>query len=346
MWPYEDQTKIKHLAFKDYFKVWTDILGSWTPINYFDCFGGCGKYFDKDGNVYYGSPILAAQILSSNIKLKDRFGFIIIEKEKKYIENLKKIFKDLKINFEPSFINKEFNNVITQDILEKEKKLAPTFFLIDPFGIKIKMNTLNGIMSLPKSEILLNFMYNGVVRNLNVPQTKEVLDNLYGSEDWKKCNGEEEIVDCFRKKLKENAKFVVTYRLSFPDQNRTYYYLFHISNHIKGASIMKDCFAKYNQGRVEYLGRRGNQLRLFDVKEVRLEELKKFLLQTYSEEEELYEKIVEQLIDSEPYLEREIYSAIKELEKSGEIRIQRDPPTTPKGKIRESIKNEDLIIFI
>ncbi|MCK4735625.1 MAG: hypothetical protein KAT65_24435, partial [Methanophagales archaeon] len=58
-WPYEEQTKMKHKVFSDYFDKWIKIVGSRSKLNYIDGFGGCGAYKDKNGEIYFGSPILA-----------------------------------------------------------------------------------------------------------------------------------------------------------------------------------------------------------------------------------------------------------------------------------------------
>lgn len=344
MWEYGDHTKMKHLAFKDYFTVWAKIMSSWNNINYVDCFGGCGKYFGKDGKIFYGSPVLATEIIS-DCGLASKAGLVVIEKKKKYAENLDKIFRDLNLNPAPKIINKEFEEVINKDLWNIKGNTAPTFFFVDPFGLNVKMSTLKFMMETKNSEVLLNFMYDGVVRNLEVEQAKDVLTNLYGSTEWENCQGEKEIVHCFRNKLKEIAKFVVAYRLAFPDKDRTYYYLFHLSNHVKGASIMKDCFAKYNHGRTEYLGKVNDQLTLFDVKGIKIKDVQEFLLKKYKNKKKRYFNIIEELIDTEPYLEKEIYQSLKELEGDAKIVIERYPPTTQMGKSRMSLQNGDEVIF-
>ena len=63
LWPYEEQTKIKHFVFKEYFNVWVKKLGKFHNLNYIDGFGGCGAYCDLTSNeIYFGSPILADEV--------------------------------------------------------------------------------------------------------------------------------------------------------------------------------------------------------------------------------------------------------------------------------------------
>jgi|TARA_B100001971_G_C18004688_1_gene439176 three-Cys-motif partner protein len=164
-WKYEEQTKIKHLVFADYFDKWVKILGKTQSLNYFDCFGGKGAY-EEDGEIYFGSPILAAEIIKNNeTKLGREVSLIIIDKDKDNLDNIKKILNYKKLKLKPQFINKDFDITINK-ILDKHHNLAPTFFFVDPFGFKIKISTLKRMLETPKSEILLTFMYNGIVRNL------------------------------------------------------------------------------------------------------------------------------------------------------------------------------------
>jgi len=263
-WKYEEQTKIKHLVFADYFDQWTKILGKAHRLNYFDCFGGKGAY-KEEGKIFYGSPILAAEIIKNNkINLKRITCLIIIDKDNSNLENIKKILEHKKLNIETEFINKDFDIAINKT-LDKYPNLAPSFFFVDPFGFKIKMSTLKRMLEIPKSEILLNFMYNGVCRNLGVKDADNILIDLFGSNEWKKLKDlesrkkEKKIVELFRTKLKTFCRFVYPYRLCFPEMNRTYYYLFHLTNHYLGCEIMKSCFAKYNRGRVEYRGKNQDQ---------------------------------------------------------------------------------------
>ena len=352
-WDYKKQTRMKHLVFADYFDKWVKILGKYNPLNYIDGFGGIGAYREGD-EIKWGSPILAIQtIVKNNITLKrnpEKIKVVIIDEKKGNLENIKNVLKYLKLKIEPTFINEDFDKAINK-ILDSTPNLAPTFFLIDPFGFKIKISTLEKIMQIRKSEILVTFMYNGINRNLSSEDADKVLNNLFGCTDWKEAGNlpkeekEEELVRLYREQIKKFCKFVCYYRLSFPDMARTYYYLFHLTNHPKGCSIMKSCFAKFNFGRVEYKGKAQYQQTLFEQKEIKTDQLKKELLNIYKNKEKLYLEIIEELIDETPYLESEISNAIKKLEKKEKIKIKRFPEVTPTGKKRKSILTTDVISF-
>src|SRR3989339_741093 len=253
-WKYEPQTKMKHLVFEDYFDKWVKILGKYHSLNYFDCFGGCGAYEDKDETIKYGSPIIVAQIAKNALDLKRNVKLVIIDKDGGNIENMKKIFDYLNLDIDPKFINSDFDATVNK-ILDSADNLAPTFFFVDPFGFTIKMATLRRIMERQRTEILLTFMYNSITRFLKSEHIEDILNQLFGCDNWKElCDKkgdyrENELIRLYRKKLKEFSKFVYPFKFLFPDKNRTYYYLFHLTNNIKGCSIMKSCFARYNFGK-------------------------------------------------------------------------------------------------
>lgn len=351
-WPYEEQTKMKHLVFNDYFDKWVKILGSWSELNYIDGFGGRGAYEDEEGEIWYGSPILAAEIIKDN---KKDAGLLIIDKEEENIENLKKVFEYKNLS-QPVFKIADFDREINK-ILKGASNLVPTFFLIDPFGFSgIKYDTLKRIMtSVKKPEILLTFMFNGINRFLSLPQNEKIMSNLFGTNEWEplsKLRGterENKMINLYRNQLKKIAKFVFSYQIEFPKMQRTYYCLFHLTNHYKGSSVMKSSFAKFNYGRVKYLGVRGSQLSLFEIGDIKDREIEDFLVGKYQNTSKTYREVIEENIDETPYLEwgiHGIHRALKELEKVDKVYIERFPKfTEKKHQLRISIEENDIIHF-
>lgn len=350
-WKYEEQTKIKHLVFADYFDKWVKILGKVHSLNYIDCFGGKGAYKEK-GKIYFGSPILAAQIIDKNKKCLERnVCLIIIDKNKDNLSNIKKILKYKKIEIDPLLINKDFDLAINR-LLDKHKNLAPTFFFVDPFGFKIRISTLKRMLEIPRSEILLNFMYCGITRNLGIENADEILIELFGSDEWKTLKDlesrekERKIVELFRTELKKFCKFVYPYRLCFPEMNRTYYYLFHLTNYYLGCEVMKGSFAKYNYGRIEYRGKNQYQMTFFDYDDIKIEEIKKYLLSVYHKSLKTFIEIIEEQIDEIPYLVKNIRRSITELEKENKLIINRKNKLTKTDKLRTGIEKGDVINFL
>lgn len=262
-WNYEIQTETKHNLLKKYLPVWFQILGKYNKtLNYIDGFGGIGAYHNEDdvksGNYNsnnFGSPIIAIKSItdllgensSSDVKV------IIIDSNSDNLSNVDIILNNQELGFKPSYIHGDFDNEINKildEIEESGKSLAPTFFFVDPFGFKIKHATIVRLMSTPKSEVLINFMYTRINEFLGSPALETTLNELFGNDDWKSCldkkgaERELEIVRSYRNQFKKYGYFVVPYKFEFPNQKRTYYYLFHISQHWTGCSVLKDISSK------------------------------------------------------------------------------------------------------
>ncbi len=350
--PYEEQTHMKHQTFQDYFDKWVKILGSAHKLNYIDGFSGIGAYENtKTKKIFFGSPILAAQTIKANNKEKTT-ALMFIDKDKKSLENITKILNELNLSDLNIYtVHDDFDKTINS-ILDKSKNLAPTFILIDPFGYKINYQTLKRIMTEKRSEILLNFMYNSVNRFMSDKKVEKTITDLFGTDEWKEIakleddTREDKIRNLYRQQLKKIAKFVMPYRIDFPDKKRTYYYMFHLTNNVKGCSIMKSSFAKYTHGRTEWRGKDADQLMLSEVGGLKSEQIEDYFIKKYNGKRVSFGKVIEENIDETDYLESDMTKAIRVLENKGQACIERFPRLTEKRKqIRESLDKNDIIHF-
>jgi len=350
-WEYKEQTKAKHEVFNDYIDKWIKIVGAYNKLNYIDGFGGIGAYKDKSGKIYYGSPILVAKTIQTiTSKLKRSVNILIIDEDKDNLDNIKKIFEHEKINIDPILINSDFDKVIN-DILDNVQNIAPTFILVDPFGFKIKMKTIERIMKIDKSEVFLNFMFTRINQFLSAKKIENTLCALFGDCNWQKFKNyrgakrEGGIVECYRKQLKKFAKYVYYFKLEFPSKRKTFYYLFHLTNYFKGCAIMKSSFAKFHYGRIEYRGTRDNQMGLFEVKDIQINNVISYLKDKYKKQQKSFQQILEEQIDETEFLESHFREAIKEMESNKDLSISRIPPKTKTGRDRKGVDYQDVIIF-
>jgi hypothetical protein len=234
---------------------------------------------------------------------------------------------------------------------KSEKNLAPTFFLIDPFGFAdIKLQTLKRIMSRDKTEVLLNFMYNSLQQWITHPDEKinKIYDEYFGGDEWRKCQNiklferEKKLVEIFRNKCKEFCKYVYPFRLKFPYQNKTYYYLFHLTQYWKGCALMKDSFAKFNDGKSEYNGENRQTSLLEPLEKKKKEEnFSNKLTEKYKGKTIKLRQILEDLIDENSLLQKEIEKEVGALERDEKIKV------TPFDgrKRRGGFKEDDVIVF-
>ena len=349
-WDYKEQTKAKHEVFNDYIDKWIKIVGAYNKLNYIDGFGGIGAYKDKSGKIFYGSPVLVAKAIQKIIsKLKRAVNILVIDENKDNLDNIKKIFEYEKINVEPMLINSDFDKAIN-DILDNVQNIAPTFIFIDPFGFKIKIKTIERIMKINKSEVFLNFMFTRINQFLSDKKTKNTFDDLFGPCDWQKFKNlkgaerEKGIVECYRNQLKKFSKYVYYFKLEFPSKRKTFYYLFHLTNYFLGCAIMKSSFAKFHYGRVEYRGTRDNQMGLFEVKDIKINNVTSYLKDKYKGQQKSFQQILEEQIDETEFLESHFREAIKEMENK-DLNISRLPPKTKTGRDRRGVDYQDVIIF-
>jgi three-Cys-motif partner protein len=344
---YEEQTELKHKVFRDYFDKWVKIVGSAHKLNYIDGFAGLGAY-RRSGKVYFGSPIIASEVVSRNEK---NAFLIFIDNDKKVIQNLEKVieYKNFSKELRFKLVNGDFNETIGEIL--KVDNIAPTFVFVDPFGFgDLYYDIIRNIMQrIKKPEIIITFMYNAVTRFMESKPLEKTIAKVFGTDAWKDTlqGGEREknIIGLYVSQLRRISKFVFPYRLTFPDKNRTYYYLVHLTNHPLGASIMKSSFAKYSLGKVEWLGENSVQTSLADIMGIKVNKIKGLLIEKYNRQCASYEQIVVDNIDTTPYLESQLKDALRELESDGVVYIERFPKLGKNRRPLISIRYETKIYF-
>lgn len=376
-WKYEKQTEMKHLVLFHYIKPWAEIRSSgYKCLNYIDGFGGAGAYHteeDLKAGIYrsnnYGSPIFSIKAIlkqQKNGRIK-KPNIIIIDTDKKNLDNIQKILKYEKIKFKPEYKEGDFDKMVNDiiDDVEKEKgDLFPTFFLVDPFGFKIKMSTMERILKLKNTEVVVNFMYNAIQRFCNIKGLETTCNELFGCEDWKKFidkhthEKEIELVKIFRNQCKKFTKFVYPFKLNFPDKDMPYYYLFHLCNHYKGCVVMKDVFAKRNGGGFEYKGKKVQQTLFDSLPSHKSGNLchKCFLeitgndntcndcfIKKFSNQKLIFLDIIKEMIDVVPFTEQGIKTILQDLESNDRITVV--PGSHRKGERRKGFVDDDIICF-
>ncbi|SFE61385.1 three-Cys-motif partner protein [Thermoanaerobacter thermohydrosulfuricus] len=348
-WEIKDHTKVKHRVFAEYFDKYVKIVGEHHNINYIDCFGGCGAYIDEKQNIYFGSPILAAFIAQENIeKLNRKIKIFVVDTDKENLENLQKIIEFKNITIPIELINDNYKEG-TEKVLQRYPH-TPTFYLIDPFGYSLDYKFFKMTKNNKKSEILVNFMYNGLNRGISVEKVKQTINNLYGTDEWKKIKDlkgyerEKEAVSLFVKQIEKIFHYVKEYKIRFDDKDKTYYYLIHGCNHPKGIDVMSASFASHNDGNLEHKGPKQGQISLLENMEYRIQEISEFLLQKYKGQQVSFLQISIEGI-KEGYISSFVRKTLYKLEEEGKIQIIRIPPYTSKKRERKSIEENDIIVF-
>lgn len=267
----KEQTQIKLNILKQYLKQWATIIGNNFPEGYYvDCFAGRGKYH-KDGikNCIPGSPLIAQKIglevqAQKQKKGKDfKFRVIAIEADKDNFNDLKRFLNesdpDGKVNVETIYGNFQ---TLLPNVMEKIG-LSPTFFFIDPYGIKIPKDSLDLIIdratAQKKTEIFLNYMSMGVKRvaglakttkqhersiKLRVIKSQDRLDTLFGDRSWIDKEGDDLLTHFAEQVLRRGFKVILNFAVSYPDRSGTFYNLLFATNNLIAQRIMGHILTK------------------------------------------------------------------------------------------------------
>jgi three-Cys-motif partner protein len=259
IWQIEPHTEAKHAILRKYLDAWLPIITRWNGrVLYIDGFAGPGEYIGgKDG-----SPIIAIKsVLEHKAELKAEIMMLFIEADKARCENLNTIVDSKKIgpNIKPECICAKFADAIEEllDRLEEQKKrLAPAFVFIDPFGFTgIPFNLIKRIMGNEKCEVLITFMYEEINRFIGDEKLWEDLTATFGTDKWKEVITEDDpkkrefsLHGIYKKQLEEeaNIKYVRSFKMT-NKINKTDYFLFYGTNHIKGLTKMKAAMWKIDE---------------------------------------------------------------------------------------------------
>lgn len=347
-WDYEPQTKMKHLVLNEYFLFWAHKLGKYYNPCFFDCHGGCGSYLENNIPQWGSSVLLARSAEEIEKQYGKKVDIFVCEMNKDYFDNLNKVIAFNRLGEKIKTTNQLFEDIIYQQQIKEYFELHPTLFFVDPFGYTLKIKDIVHMLSFSKSEVIFNFMYNFINRSVSIDAEEEKMNKLFGCDDWKKAyamtglNRELFLIDLFKRQIKKlsGIKYIFPYRLSFYDKNRTYYYLFHMTNNYSACAVMKSCFAKHNYGKVEYLGNRSGILSLFDMDFIKTQEIENYLIGRYKEKKIAFKKICEDIIDETYFLEKDIRTAIKEMKKNGKVTVIPVTSATDKG-----LRELDIVTF-
>lgn len=348
-------SRIKHFILEDYLPVWASILGSRNKrLNYFDCYAGPGKYIWDEEEVD-GSPIIAIKgfidLLKSNHRRKpEKINLLFIENNPEQINKLNEEIACIgtipnELNIEVSKFDSEY---LIEYLLKEAKRLAPSFFFIDPYEHPFNLMLMNRIMEQDKTEIMVNFMYYQIIRDIPNYMKKDRCLKLFQPDDPTDLDlitanryDETKILEYLHKRIE--AKYYIPFKVNYgPDEgvssNRLKYLLIHYSNHFKAFNLMLNLMWKHSdEGRPLMVSDR--QPVLFPLKNI--DELNELILDKYNKKDTIpFNELVEE--NWRWYFRVKQYREVmKKLEKEDIIRVTRVTSRTRRG-----LSENDVIVFI
>ena len=255
---YSNLQQVKHRLIQEYLKGWFPILGSWSGrIIYFDTHAGRGQHATGER----GSPIVALEtFLDHNhrekILRRCEVVFYFIELDDANLAELRERVEKLgKLPDRLVVITKVGNCYeILQGVVEKLRgegqNLAPALIFVDPYGFKIPGTILRDLMAFQKVELVVNVMWRELdmqITNAKTGLGTETINEIFPDINWSskinESSSEGRVDDVARLYCELTNAAWPTYIRMF-DNNRTRYFLLHLSNHRKGRRLMKDCMWK------------------------------------------------------------------------------------------------------
>ena len=221
VWELEPHTAKKHEILRRYFQAWLPILAQTNArLLYIDAFAGPGEYNKGED----GSPLVILKAARDHVlKFTSELVCIFVESEddryKHLVEVLERIRPTLPGNIKFRALHGKFNDQLTQifaSLDDQRKRRAPTLAFVDPFGFsQTPFSTIAKLLKYPKSEVLVNFMYEEINRFLSVPEFAAHFDTQFGTPEWREAAKNSDplgrlraIHDLYLKQLRTFAKYV------------------------------------------------------------------------------------------------------------------------------------------
>ena len=256
LWALENHTLGKHLVLKNYMDAWLPIMRRYNGrVLFIDAFAGPGEYIGGES----GSPVIAMRaLIDHHARMSGEINYIFIEEHAGRYEHLKTVLENLEHempdNCKYQVFNSTFDETLTDTlnrIDEQNQHLAPSFVMIDPFGVSdTPLETIGRILSNPKSEVYVSFMSRDINRFREHENFEHHLDVLFGCSDWRQGidlpEGKERIAffyDLYKSQLRAvGAKYVLHFELY--EGNELVYAIFFGTSDLEGCDKMKQAIWK------------------------------------------------------------------------------------------------------
>jgi three-Cys-motif partner protein len=335
LWKLDSHTKGKHQVLRRYIDAWLPILGSASGrLLFIDGFAGPGEYEAGEE----GSPQIAMRALADHsAKISAAVVYYFIEKDPERAKHLETVVEGWKTKLSATttvhVVTGAFDDTMTEifDYLEEQNSnLAPSFVMIDPFGVSdTPMSVVKKLLGSKRCETYVSIMYEWINRFKKSPEFKDKLDALFGCTDWQNLVDIEDpekrrraFYDLYKQQLRD-AGAVHVIHFDIYEGNKLKYSIFFASQHEKGADRMKEAIWKaVPDGKFKFRGSHNPELAL--VVSPDFEPLKKQLREKFSDGEwhDISEIINFVMSDATDYHSGQVKkSTLKPMEAVGHVEV-------------------------
>lgn len=252
-----EQAYVKHHLLRTYLERLFMIIGqSQSIIRYVDCFSG--PWNERDETLQDTSIGISLGIMrkcQDGLKLRGknvRFQALFIEKDKQAFQKLENYLDAAASpDITTSARNGEFYD-LRDEILSWCGQDDFTFFFIDPKGWKkvVEIPTLESFLRRPNSELLINFMYDFLLRTHSQESFQEDIREIFGEVPdtigMEPKQKEAYLIDLYRTRLKKIVPLrggkprTAHVPILYPVKDRTLYHLVYLTRHAKGIAVFME----------------------------------------------------------------------------------------------------------
>lgn len=248
IWPIEPRTQAKHEILRRYLQAWFPILAqSYPRVVYLDGFAGPGRY----SNGEEGSPLIALQAARTQFArlTSSELVFIFVEEDEARAKHLRDVeIPALKLpaHFRVHTLTGTFEKTLAKllDSLDAQgQAIAPTFALIDPFGISgLPFSLVSRLLSRPQCEVLITFMTHTIQRFVTeLPNHVNTLIGIPDAADQIRAASDRATMArrLYNQSLRKSARYVHAFNM-YSTKDTPIYDLVFATNHVLGYVRMKE----------------------------------------------------------------------------------------------------------
>lgn len=353
LWPIEPHTRAKHEILRRYLQAWTPILAAdHRVILYVDGFAGPGAYAGGEE----GSPIIALNTAIQHqalIPSDTQLRFLFIEQDEDRAAHLDRLVKALPrpknfaVRIESGGFEAKFRELILDRYIERHAPLPPTFAFIDPFGFsQTPFELIRTILSYPRCEVLINFMYEEVNRFLRHEDHPDTFDRLFGAQSWRDAPitgvsaRRRFLHELYVAQLRVDAKsrYVRSFEMR-NDKDVTDYFLFFATNNKLGIKKMKEAMWRVDQTGEFRFSDATNQAQMLLFGKPNFGDLERRVIDRFAGCEATVDEIEEFVLADTPFRETHYKrQVLAKLENSGAIEVVASPPNRRKNSFPAALR--------
>lgn len=334
----DPQTRGKHLVLRAYLDAWIPIMGfSNERIVFIDGFAGPGEYADGEE----GSPIIALRALAEHsakgrIRAKTMFYFIELDGARAaHLEEKVKPFREQLPTAQIAIEQGECDAILTgvlDAISERKMVLAPSFVMLDPFGVShTPLSLIERVLKNPKSEIYISFMWEWIDRFKETGEFEGPMDDLFGTTEWRGAiklptsqERKEYLYTLYDRQLRTAGAKYVTYFELFSESRHVYTIFFATKHHV-GMDRMKQAIWRADtSGRYQFRGRVGSEQIVLELEyAANLPELQRQIRAEFGGDQPVASEAIMHWAqtDATDFHSGHVKSALRNMEKAGEIEV-------------------------